>query len=886
MLHPIRILAALAMVSTVDAALPSLADTLASYNQDFNTLPTNGSADFSVLPGGWHVVETGTNANTSLTADSGSLNSGNTYSYGAFGSGERALGLLASGSVVGRIEFRILNLTGKSVDSVRVRFSAEQWRFGSGTTDSMPASVQTNSATAKAVPALTVRVDQGNANAANPAANAMAQTIEATIPVALPANDTLVLTWTDINAAGSDDGWAIDDFQLRFAHYGDGAAPPPPPPSPTLSIHQIQGAGPVSPYRDSTVTFEGIVTADFQAASKLKGFYVQNPDQRMDGDAQTSEGILVYVNTTPVAVAVGDSVRVTGKVAEYFGLTEIVTPVVTVLASGRPLPSVTDIVLPLDSLNAAERWEGMRVRLPQELVVTGNYTLGRYGEFLVSPRRIMSATQVAAPGLAAQAALRADSLNRLVVNDASGLQNPLAVPYPTGNLSASNSLRGGDRVSGLVGVLDYSFNLWTLQPTQSPTFVASNARTANPPARTGKIRLASFNVLNYFTTLGTAVACGPSRNLECRGATDSVEFRRQKAKIVSAIHRLDADIVALMEIENHPTDSALLDLVKALDDSSAPGTWSRVAKAPLGSDAIKVALIHRSARAPLTDSVATLDRSFDPGFVDTLNRIPLAATFRDPASGKSFTVVVNHLKSKGSACAGDPDVGDGQGNCNQVRTRAARALAKWTRTRPTGTSSDHVVLLGDLNAYAKEDPLAALRDSGFVDLVVRDGGDSTYSYQFGSAFGTLDHALASRSLAPYAKARTWAINADEPVVLGYNREYKSAGQIDSFYAPDPYSSSDHDPVLVDLDFGTPVGVDRAPGSATLARIAAGRIDLDATPLFAGGSYRFLTPSGRILAEGSLDAQGRTSLRSDLRGTAIVLVSAAGRAPRSEFLVLP
>lgn len=878
------ILAALALASTAGAALPSLADTVAVHTQDFDALPASGSAELSTLPDGWSAVETGSNANTSLAADSGNANAGNTYSYGSPGSTDRALGLLASGSLVGRIEFRIVNGTGKSVDSVHVRFSAEQWRLGGSTTDSMAASIRINSTAAEAIPALTVRQDQGNSNLANPAANASAVRIEATIGLVLPAGDTLVLIWTDVNATGNDDAWGIDDFQLRFSHHGNGAAPPPT--APTLSIHQIQGAGTVSPFKDSSVTFEGIVTADFQASGKLKGFYVQSPDHLADSDSATSEGILVYVGTSPANVAAGDSIRVTGKVAEYYGLTEIINPMVTVLGSGKPLPSPSDMVLPLDSMREAERWEGMRVRLPQELVVTGNYTLGRYGEFYVSPRRVMAATQVAAPGAAAQAALRADSLARIVVGDASSGQNPATIPYPTGNLGASNSLRGGDKVSGLVGVLDWAFGLWTLQPTQAPGFVAANPRSPNPPAPSGKLRVASFNVLNYFTTLGTAAKCGPSRNLECRGASDSAEFRRQKAKIVSAILRLDADVVALMEIENHPTDSALVDLVAALDDSSAPGTWCRVVAAPLGTDAIKVALIHRAARAPLTDSVATLTRSVDPDFADTLNRVPLAASFRDPSSGKSFTVVVNHLKSKGSACAGDPDVGDGQGNCNQVRTRAARALAKWTRTRPTGSASGHLLILGDLNSYAKEDPIEALKDSGFVDLVVRDGGDSTYSYQFGNAFGTLDHALATASLAPFAKSVRWPINADEPVVLGYNREYKTAGQIDSLYAPDPFASSDHDPVLVDLDFEVAVGTVRAPRPRFLASIAAGGLAIDATPDYAGGAFRILSPDGGVVAQGPLDRAGRAFLPIDLPGTAILRVTAVGRAPISRMLASP
>ncbi|MEK7391198.1 MAG: ExeM/NucH family extracellular endonuclease, partial [Fibrobacterota bacterium] len=478
------------------------------------------------------------------------------------------------------------------------------------------------------------------------------------------------------------------------------------------------------------------------------------------------------------------------------------------------------------------------------------------------------------------------NLSSLTVNDASTIQNPDPVMYPTGGLSDSNTLRTGDMVEGLVGVLDYSFGLWTLQPTQAPIFVHTNPRNASPARRTGGLRVASFNVLNYFTTLGTATECGPTGTLGCRGANDSAEFRRQKSKIIPAILGLDADIVGLMEIENHPTDSALRDLVKGLNDATQAGTWKHVPTGTLGGDAIKVALIYRSIRVEPTDSVARLTSDIDSDFVDKLNRVPLAQTFRDPCTGKRFTVVVNHLKSKGSACSGDPDIGDGQGNCNQVRTRAAKALARWTRSRPTGTTSPHTLMLGDFNAYAKEDPITLLVDSGFVNLGARDEGDSAYSYQFGSAFGMLDHAFATSELADLADARHWNINADEPVVLGYNREFKSPTQIESFFNADPYASSDHDPILVDIDF--------SPTSPTLSTTKSPfsvsrthrELSLFSDPALAGSTYQILSLDGKRLAMGTLHKSGRVRFQLDAQGTAYLLVGGNGNPSFARMIALP
>jgi hypothetical protein len=105
-----------------------------------------------------------------------------------------------------------------------------------------------------------------------------------------------------------------------------------------------------------------------------------------------------------------------------------------------------------------------------------------------------------------------------------------------------------------------------------------------------------------------------------------------------------------------------------------------------------------------------------------------------------------------------------------------------------------------MNAYAKEDPITAFRDAGYVDTIDEFLAGDGYSFVFEGQSGYLDHALASPSLAAQVTGVTeWHINADEPIALDYNTNFKSAGQIDSFYSPGPYRSSDHDPVLVGLN---------------------------------------------------------------------------------------
>jgi hypothetical protein len=245
--------------------------------------------------------------------------------------------------------------------------------------------------------------------------------------------------------------------------------------------------------------------------------------------------------------------------------------------------------------------------------------------------------------------------------------------------------------------------------------------------------------------------------------------------------------------------------------------------------------------------------AIDPRFDTSLNRPSLAQTFRHNASGETLTVVVNHLKSKGSACDGDPDTGDGQGNCNQTRTRAAQALVDWLATDPTGSGDPDYLLIGDMNSYTFEDPIRAFEAGGFVNLIRREHGLSAYSYVFNGESGYLDHALASPSLAPQASGATdWHINPDEPTVLDYNTEFKTANQVTTFYDPGPDRSSDHDPVVVGLALNAAPTVD-AGGPYTVAE--GGTVVLGATGSDPDGGA--LTYAWDLDGDGTFETPGQS-----------------------------
>ncbi|WNM23761.1 ExeM/NucH family extracellular endonuclease [Demequina capsici] len=587
-------------------------------------------------------------------------------------------------------------------------------------------------------------------------------------------------------------------------------------------ISAIQGSGETSPLTGQIVTIEGVVVGDYQGDGgdyQLSGFHVQSLDADADGDPATSEGVFVYDYSDPVAL--GDLVSVTGKVTEYKGVTEIgsVTDV-TVMSSGNTVTPAT-VTLPLTSADELERYESMLVTFPQALSVTELYNQARYGEVLLSSGgRLDQPTAVVAPGPDAIALQAANDLNQITLDDATNAQNPWPLVYGVDgqNVTSSTSLRGGDTVTGLVGVLDYyqsggGYRVRAVGDLSDsglvpggviPLFESTNPRPAEPEDVGGSIQVAGFNVLNYFLTVddGKHDVCGAAQTMECRGADSAQEQSKQRAKLLQALSALDADVIGLAELENTPGVDTAGDLASGLNDLLGTDVWAPVETGVIGTDAIRVGMIYRTDKVALAGDFTLMDSSVDARFVDDRNRPSLAQSFTDLSTGGDFTVVANHLKSKGSCpAAGSPeagtaddDSGDGAGCWNATRTAAAEALVDWIDSGAAGNGDPDVIMVGDFNSYAKEDPIQVLVDAGYVQL-----GDGDYSYVYSGQWGSLDYGFASPSMAAQVTGSSeYHINSDENPVLSYNEEYLSADEIAALYAPDMYRTSDHDPVLVGL----------------------------------------------------------------------------------------
>ncbi len=583
------------------------------------------------------------------------------------------------------------------------------------------------------------------------------------------------------------------------------AAAPVMAPTPTHRISAVQGSGETSPLEGQTVVVRGVVTGLLQAAAGVDGFYLQDEAASADGDPATSDGVYVYApgNATAGQLRPGERVTVTGTVKEFNGLTELDR--VTLVAEGRgALPPPVQVELP--GQGSWERLEGMRVQFPATLRVSGVERLGQYGEvMLAAGDRLVQPTHLVDPNDRDPAGIRfegdsnraaVDALQRqnrtrsILLDDASSKAWPSPTPYLRSTPSGA-TLRNGDTITGLTGVLSYRFNNYRLDPEGDVRFVEGNPRPAAPPSvGDATLRVASANVLNYFVSVG-----GGSR-----GASSEAERLRQRAKILASLRALDADIYALMEVERHPENKALADLVAGLNEAAGEDAYALVdSRAIAGTDQIQVAMVYRQTRVHAVGPART-DTSEAAAVFE---RPPLVQTFEERAGGGRLTVVVNHFKSKspGGAAGADLDQKDGQAAYNDQRRRQAAQLLRYLEEPGATLGDPDVLIVGDLNAYREEDPIDRLRAGGYVDLLQRFQGDAAYSYTYGAQAGYLDHALATASLLPQVTgAAVWHINADEPPYLDYNLENKTRDQ-QALNAGTPYRASDHDPVVVGLRLG-------------------------------------------------------------------------------------
>lgn len=594
-------------------------------------------------------------------------------------------------------------------------------------------------------------------------------------------------------------------------------------------LSSIQGTG-TSAFA-ATFVAEAIVTGIYPTLSPA-GFYIQEEDAQADGNPNTSEGIFV-VSGTPVAV--GDLVSVVGTVQENaatpsFNQAVFATAAVSILSNSNPLPVAVDITLPVTATTDYEKTEAMIVRFPGTLTVSDNSNLGNFGEAkLSSGGLVFQPSQVVDPNdnppsgtnssgasnvAAINALIASNILRTVLLDDGRGGVMP-SLPY----VNVDNTLRVGSTIVNITGILGYAFSQYRIQPIASAAPVFTHATRPAVPGYGGgaNLKVASLNVLNYFNGNGAGGGFPTTR-----GAHSLAEFNRQRDKIINALSLMNADIVGLIEMENQDgldATPALLDLVNGLNAVMGAGTYSFIDDdldnngfQDNNTDQIRCAIIYKSAvLTPVGNAMLSSNPDFD--------RPPLVQTFNLPSVNKNFNFIVNHFKSKGG-CPGsgvDADQLDGQSCWNNRRKLQSNGLLSFITTTVIPTSgTNHMISVGDYNAYFEEDPMDILRAAGNTVL----GNSSSYSFLFSGQLGALDHAVISASLTGTVTAFSkWNANSVEPEYLDYNDAINDGGgdvvnPWASTYTVSPWRSGDHDAVLIGFNLPITLPVSISNFSAT------------------------------------------------------------------------
>ena len=519
----------------------------------------------------------------------------------------------------------------------------------------------------------------------------------------------------------------------------------------TVPVWAVQGPGFASPYKLKNLTTEGVVTGIFP---ELGGFWIQNPTP--DDDPATSEGLFVYVGEQPVEVAVGDRVRVHGRVRERGAQTElhVATPEdVEVVRQGLPTPTPVPVDPPVEDEAAAayfEPLEGMLVSLPGPAVAVG--PVNQYGEY---------ALVLAEHGV--ERVLRGDPTGLLIRVDDGSLvrhEDGSTLPY---------FVRTGDRVVDLAGPLAYTFGNYKIEPLATPTVITAPVPPLPqlPEPGPDEFSVATFNVDNLFDYRDPHPVSDPPKPTRR-------QYEWRLDRLAAAIRALGAPIiVGVQEIEG---SNVLEDLAARpeIAEYRYEGYWI---DGPGGRD---IGFLVRGDRA----EVVGIGQYQAPEGLFSRPPLMITATVRTASAGEvTVYAIVNHFISKAG----------GEALTEPRRIREAEWNAHLVDQILERDPEAYVVVLGDLNDYYDSRPLRALMEGstpGGRLIHTLDGveREERYSFIYQGVSQLLDHVLVTPSLAEYLE---WAtplhINADYPLPRPDT--------------PDPHRCSDHDPVVAMFRLG-------------------------------------------------------------------------------------
>lgn len=525
-----------------------------------------------------------------------------------------------------------------------------------------------------------------------------------------------------------------------------------------VSISEIQGTSGTSPYNGQEVSTYGVVTLTLFGNGQLNGFFMQDTVNSTNG---ASSGIFVYGKPS-VELKEGDFLSITGTVGEWYGATQLSKYKFTIWRHDMAIPYTT-VNFPEDFSSAAdyERYESMALRIPHSMYLISTYDLVSNASVELSSERLRSPTDYNLPGSDDyRAALQANRANRLTLDDGSNTRNPVENPW----LDADGTCRTGQKTDSLLVVMYQSDDRYKVYAIRKPVFYGNERTEAPDETALGdyELKVCGFNLERYY---------------------DKEPI--QRARLVAALDAIDADMFGLVEVGGGR--KVIDSLVAALNRAKGDNEYTYLSWK--GYEAVSDYTLNHIVYRP--SKVEPYDQYFLINTVGPSNR-KLIQAFKELNHDRKFIFSINHFKAKsGTGTGADADQGDGQGIFNNQRLQEAYAIRDRLSSLKFYYNTDCVLVMGDLNAMYREDPIRVFTDAGYSNQTHRFGDN--YSYCFDGQIQYLDYSLASSEMEEFVTGATiWHINADEPTFWDYDR--------DSEKHTGPYRCSDHEPVILGLKF--------------------------------------------------------------------------------------
>ena len=484
--------------------------------------------------------------------------------------------------------------------------------------------------------------------------------------------------------------------------------------------------------------------------------------------ADTKDGGRVFQSywcNVPEVMQVGDYVAVTGKIMRYNSTYEIKNGDVTLLSRGGDTgngdeeePVIGGVVQIADpetwSYTELSKYVGQTVEFDVPFYVCNNSSSS---SLTISPRRIYQPTNQALP-------LSSEYSDLLTLNAYGTLKLTNVKDYH----------RIGERLHKLVVKVN----------SQNSVSLISCEYKGNTRAELEKGY--DHEAVNMRGEASVIVCC---MNLEYYivenlgtgyGPDNESDHQKQRTKVSKALAKINADLYGFVEIEQG--QSALEEIAADLSKNTGR-QFSYVNDGGYASGSYtKAGFVYCSDVLEPFGKI----RENNTG----VKQRKKTQAFVEKATGEKFLFSVNHFKAKSGSGSGDnADKGDGQGTYNGDRVREAQSLlGNYEKDCIIYNDSD-ILIMGDLNAYAKEDPITTLREGGMTDLHRAFHADSSYSYMYRGQAGYLDHALCNSTLYPQVTGMVaYHINSDESDSYTYDKSNDNT----------MFRCSDHDPVIVGL----------------------------------------------------------------------------------------